>query len=335
MITLKLKERFNFSENYEMAIECNPAHLNFRHIDLLKEFGFNRISVGIQDFRKDVLDAINRKTSKRPLEDLIKKIKDSGFTGTNIDLVYGLPLQTVDSFKSTIDKAINLGTDRIVTFSYAHVPSVLPRQKILEEIGFPSSESKAKMYENSYDQLTKAGYISIGMDHYSKPDDEFTIALNEKKLHRNFQGYCTRETTGQVYGFGASAISQLDSAYSQNFKNTMEYIRSIEKNNLSVYRGYSLSYNEKVIRHVINSVMCNYYVDFNEVAKYFNCPLYEIINILEYDSSNFQDFIDDNLMKIDGEKITIHKSGRLFTRNISMRFDPLIKQKVGTYSKTI
>ena len=303
MITLKLKERFNFSENYEMAIECNPAHLNFRHIDLLKEFGFNRISVGIQDFRKDVLDAINRKTSKRPLEDLIKKIKDSGFTGTNIDLVYGLPLQTVDSFKSTIDKAINLGTDRIVTFSYAHVPSVLPRQKILEEIGFPSSESKAKMYENSYDQLIKAGYISIGMDHYSKPDDEFSIALNEKKLHRNFQGYCTRETTGQVYGFGASAISQLDSAYSQNFKNTMEYIRSIEKNNLSVYRGYSLSYNEKVIRHVINSVMCNYYVDFNEVAKYFDCPLYEIINILEYDSSNFQDFVDDNLMKIDGEKL--------------------------------
>ena len=335
MITLKLKERFNFSESYEMAIECNPAHLNFRHIDLLKEFGFNRISVGIQDFRKDVLDAINRKTSKRPLEDLIKKIKDSGFTGTNIDLVYGLPLQTVDSFKTTIDKAINLGTDRIVTFSYAHVPSVLPRQKILEEIGFPSSESKAKMYENSYDQLIKAGYISIGMDHYSKPDDEFSIALNEKKLHRNFQGYCTRETTGQVYGFGASAISQLDSAYSQNFKNTMEYIRSIEKNNLSVYRGYSLSYNEKVIRHVINSVMCNYYVDFNEVAKYFNCPLYEIVNILEYDSSNFQDFVDDNLMKIDGEKITIHKSGRLFTRNISMRFDPLIKQKVGTYSKTI
>ena len=335
MITLKLKERFNFSESYEMAIECNPAHLNFRHIDLLKEFGFNRISVGIQDFRKDVLDAINRKTSKRPLEDLIKKIKDSGFTGTNIDLVYGLPLQTVDSFKTTIDKAINLGTDRIVTFSYAHVPSVLPRQKILEEIGFPSSESKAKMYENSYDQLIKAGYISIGMDHYSKPDDEFTIALNEKKLHRNFQGYCTRETTGQVYGFGASAISQLDSAYSQNFKNTMEYIRGIEKNNLSVYRGYSLSYNEKVIRHVINSVMCNYYVDFNEVAKYFNCPLYEIVNILEYDSSNFQDFVDDNLMKIDGEKITIHKSGRLFTRNISMRFDPLIKQKVGTYSKTI
>ena len=191
------------------------------------------------------------------------------------------------------------------------------------------------MYENSYDQLTKAGYVSVGMDHYSKPHDEFAIALNEKKLHRNFQGYCTRETTGQVYGFGASAISQLDSAYSQNHKNTMEYIRNIEKNNLSVYRGYALTYNEKVIRYVINAVMCNYYVDFREVAKYFNCPLYEIVSILEYDPSNFKDFIADGLMEIDGEKVTIHKSGRLFTRNISMRFDPLVKQKVGTYSKTI
>ncbi len=335
MITLKLKERFNFSENYEMAIECNPAHLNFRHIDLLKEFGFNRISVGIQDFRKDVLDAINRKTSKRPLEDLIKKIKDSGFTGTNIDLVYGLPLQTVDSFKTTIDKAINLGTDRVVTFSYAHVPSVLPRQKILEEIGFPSSESKAKMYENSYDQLTKAGYISIGMDHYSKPDDEFSIALNEKKLHRNFQGYCTRETTGQVYGFGASAISQLDSAYSQNFKNTMEYIRSIEKNNLSVYRGYSLSYNEKVIRHVINSVMCNYYVDFNLIAEEFKTSIEKVYAVLDFTLEKFKDFIEDGLMQFKNDTISVNLSGRLVIRNIVMKFDPMLNTGVGTYSQTI
>ena len=213
-ITNTLKDYFDFSKNYEMAIECNPAHLEFRHIELLKKFGFNRISVGIQDFRNDVLDAINRKPSKRPIEEIIKKIQDEGFTGTNLDLVYGLPLQTVDSFKKTVDKAISLNTDRIVTFSYAHVPSVIPRQKVLENIGFPTSDEKALMYENSYNQLIKAGYVSIGMDHYSKPNDEFALALNQKKLHRNFQGYCTLETTGQVYGFGASSISQLDSAYS-------------------------------------------------------------------------------------------------------------------------
>ena len=334
-ITNKLKEKFDFAENYEMAIECNPAHLEFRHIELLKKFGFNRISIGIQDFRDDVLDAINRRPSKRPMEDIVKKIFDEGFTGTNIDLVYGLPLQTVDSFKETVERAIKLNTERIVTFSYAHVPSVIPRQKVLEDVGFPSAGDKAKMYENSYDQLIKAGYVSIGMDHYSKPNDEFAVALKEKQLHRNFQGYCTRATTGQVYGFGASSISQLDSAYSQNIKTTSQYIENIENNNLAVLRGYSLNDNEKIVRYIINSIMCNYYVDLHQVANYFGRSIYDIKKVIQYSESNFSDFISDGLIDINKDVITIHKKGRLFTRNISMRFDPLINNNVGTYSNTI
>lgn len=334
-ITNKLKEKFDFAENYEMAIECNPAHLEFRHIELLKKFGFNRISIGIQDFRDDVLDAINRRPSKRPMEDIVKKIFDEGFTGTNIDLVYGLPLQTVDSFKETVERAIKLNTERIVTFSYAHVPSVIPRQKVLEDVGFPSAADKAKMYENSYDQLIKAGYVSIGMDHYSKPNDEFAVALKEKQLHRNFQGYCTRATTGQVYGFGASSISQLDSAYSQNIKTTSQYIENIENNNLAVLRGYSLNDNEKIVRYIINSIMCNYYVDLHQVANYFARSIYDIKKVIQYSESNFNDFISDGLIDINDDVITVHKRGRLFTRNISMRFDPLINKKVGTYSNTI
>ena len=334
-ITNKLKEKFDFAENYEMAIECNPAHLEFRHIELLKKFGFNRISIGIQDFRDDVLDAINRRPSKRPMEDIVKKIFDEGFTGTNIDLVYGLPLQTVDSFKETVERAIKLNTERIVTFSYAHVPSVIPRQKVLEDVGFPSAADKAKMYENSYDQLIKAGYVSIGMDHYSKPNDEFAVALKEKQLHRNFQGYCTRATTGQVYGFGASSISQLDSAYSQNIKTTSQYIENIENNNLAVLRGYSLNDNEKIVRYIINSIMCNYYVDLHQVANYFARSICDIKKVIQYSESNFNDFISDGLIDINDDVITVHKRGRLFTRNISMRFDPLINKKVGTYSNTI
>ena len=334
-VTNKLKEKFDFAENYEMAIECNPAHLEFRHIELLKKFGFNRISIGIQDFRDDVLDAINRRPSKRPMEDIVKKIFDEGFTGTNIDLVYGLPLQTVDSFKETVERAIKLNTERIVTFSYAHVPSVIPRQKVLEDVGFPSASDKAKMYENSYDQLIKAGYVSIGMDHYSKPNDEFAVALKEKQLHRNFQGYCTRATTGQVYGFGASSISQLDSAYSQNIKTTSQYIENIENNNLAVLRGYSLNDNEKIVRYIINSIMCNYYVDLHQVANYFGRSIYDIKKVIQFSESNFSDFISDGLIDINKDVITIHKKGRLFTRNISMRFDPLINNNVGTYSNTI
>ena len=334
-ITNTLKEKFDFSDNYEMAIECNPAHLEFRHIELLKKFGFNRISVGIQDFRDDVLDAINRRSSKRPIEEIISKISDEGFTGTNIDLVYGLPLQTVDSFSKTIERAIKLNTDRIVTFSYAHVPSVIPRQKVLDNIGFPSSDEKAQMYEESYESLINAGYISIGMDHYSKPHDEFAIALKEKKLHRNFQGYCTRETTGQVYGFGASSISQLDSAYSQNIKTTSEYIKSIEKKGLAVLRGYALNKNEKIIRHIINSIMCNYYVDLDQVSNYFDVPVGEVKEIINFSESNFKDFISDELLVINKNHIKVNGKGRLFTRNISMRFDPLVEKNIGTYSKTI
>ncbi len=334
-ITNKLYDEFEFASFYEMAIECNPAHLEFKHIELLKKFGFNRISLGIQDFRNDVLEAINRKPSKHPIEEIISKIKSEGFTGTNIDLVYGLPLQTVSSFKNTVERAIELKTERLVTFSYAHVPSVLPRQKILEKIGFPSSNDKASMYENSYKKFVNSGYVSIGMDHYSLPEDEFAVALKNKNLHRNFQGYCTRETTGQVYAFGASAISQLNSAYSQNIKNAAQYIKAIETNNLAIFRGYSVTKEQKVIRDVINNLMCNYYVDFNDIANNNEISIDELYEIIDFSYENFDDFIEDGILEIKNEKVNVFENGRLFTRNIAMKFDPLVKKNIGTYSKTI
>ena len=334
-VTNKLYETFDFSANYEMAIECNPAHLEFNHIELLQKFGFNRISLGIQDFRTDVLEGINRKPSKYPIEKIVKKIEDEGFTGTNIDLVYGLPYQTPENFSETVDRAIKLNTDRVVTFSYAHVPSVLPRQKILEKIGFPSSSDKALMYEIAYEKLLKAGYVSIGMDHYSKPEDEFAIALNNKQLHRNFQGYCTRETTGQVYAFGASSISQLDSAYIQNIKNASQYINSIEKNNLAVLRGYSVTNEQKIIREIINSIMCNYFVDLNKISKKYKVSTSDIYKIVKFKEDLLDDFISDGILNFKSGIIAINEKGRLFTRNIAMRFDPMIDQKVGTYSNTV
>ena len=334
-ITNTIKESFTFADNYEMAIECSPAYFEFKHIELLKKFGFNRISVGIQDFKQDVLDAINRKGPKLPVIDLINKIKDEGFTGTNIDLVYGLPLQTIESFNDTIDKAISLDTDRIVTFSYAHVPSVIERQKVLEKIGFPSLKDKAKMYQNAYDKFTEAGYVAIGMDHFAKPHDEFAIALENKNLHRNFQGYCTRATTGQVYGFGASSISQLHSAYSQNEKNAAKYIKRIEKNGLAVIRGYQMKDRDKIVRQIINEVMCNYYVDIYVVAKYFGVNTEKVYEAVDFSIDKFEEFIKDGLMSIQGHEIKVNEIGRLVIRNIAMRFDPLLTKKVGVYSKTI
>ena len=334
-ITEKILMCFNLNDEYEMAIECSPAHLDYRHIELLKSYGFNRISLGIQDFDGKVLDAINRRRPKRPISKMVEKIHSEGFRGTNIDLVYGLPLQTVKNFNKTIEKAIDLNTDRIVTFSYAHVPSILPRQKILENIGFPSAEEKAEMYNNAYKKFTDAGYVPIGMDHFCRPDDEFYLALNNNQLHRNFQGYCTTRTTGQVYGFGASSISQLFSAYSQNVKNAAQYIKMINQKNTAVLRGYNLERNEKIIRDVINSVMCNYYVDFSEIAKKYESDSDEIKEIVGFDNEKFKDFVDLNFMKIENDKIIIYDNARLYIRNIAMEFDPLLNKKIGTYSKTI
>ena len=169
----------------------------------------------------------------------------------------------------------------------------------------------------------------------SRPGDEFDIALQNKQLHRNFQGYCTRETTGQVYGFGASSISQLDSAYSQNIKNAAQYINAIEKNNLAVLRGYEVDIKQKIVREIINSIMCNYYLDLELIAEKYDLNISKIIDIVNFNKDKFQDFIDDNLLIIEGYKLTVFEKGRLFTRNIAMRFDPLINQKVGTYSNTI
>ena len=334
-VTKKIKECFDLNDEYEMAIECSPAHLDFKHVELLKNFGFNRISLGIQDFDEKVLDAINRRRPKHPINKIIKKIHDEGFTGTNIDLVYGLPLQTVDNFNKTIDRAIQLNTDRIVTFSYAHVPSILPRQKILENIGFPSAEEKAEMYENAYKKFTQAGYVAIGMDHFCRPNDEFYLALKNNQLHRNFQGYCTTKTTGQVYGFGASSISQLSSAYSQNVKNAAQYIKKIKEKNTAVLRGYKLNKNEKIIRDVINSIMCNYYVDFSEISERYNTNSKNVKEILDFKNEKFNDFLDLNLMRIKDDSISISQNARLFIRNIAMEFDPLLNNKIGTYSKTI
>ena len=334
-VTDKIKSTFKLDENYEMAIECSPAYFVLKHIDQLKEYGFNRISIGLQDFDEKILNAINRKPSKIPVNNIITKIKNTGFSGTNIDLVYGLPLQTVEGFNNTLKKAIELDVDRIAVFSYAHVPSVIPRQKILEKFTFPSAEEKASMYNNAYKIFKDFGYQPIGMDHFAKPSDELSIALKNKELHRNFQGYCTLKTTGQVYGFGASSISQLHSSYSQNEKNAAKYIKFIENNKFATFRGYNLNKNEKIIRKIINEIMCNYYVDLAKVAKEFNTKIEEIIELTSFREDRFKDFIEDEILEISNNKIKVSTKGRIVIRNIAMRFDPLMIKNTKSYSKTI
>ena len=187
----------------------------------------------------------------------------------------------------------------------------------------------------SLKMLTKQGYISIGMDHYAKPDDELALALKERKLHRNFQGYCTRETTGQVYGFGVSSITQLWGAYSQNEKNIKKYIKKIEEHDFAVERGYILTKKDQIRRTVINEIMCNNFLDFSLIADNFNLSLEKIKEIVSYNPDKLKDFEQDDLVVIKNNTVKVNPQGRLVIRNIAMAFDPFLKMDNSQYSKTI
>ncbi|MDD5569763.1 MAG: oxygen-independent coproporphyrinogen III oxidase [Bacteroidales bacterium] len=331
----KIKSIYTLSSNCEIAIECNPAYLELNDIDDLAKMGFNRISFGIQDFNAEVLSAVNRKPSKYPVEQIIERTRKNNFKGINIDLIYGLPLQTPESFENTIKKTIGIYPNRIVTFSYAHVPWFNEEQKKLEKYKLPLPEEKLSMLATALNLLTENGYEFIGMDHYAKSTDELAIAKKEKKLHRNFQGYCTKETTGQVLAFGASAISQLAGAYSQNFKNPDKYISLIENTGFATERGYTLTNDDKIRREIINEIMCNGYIDFTEIAKCLNFSVYEVKNAVDFSSDKFKEFENDKLLTIKGDFIQVSETGMLVVRNIAMAFDPLLKIEDNKYSKTV
>lgn len=326
---------FTIAPKAEIAMECSPAYLEFSDIDELTKMGFNRMSLGIQDFREDVLKIVNRMGPKHPVQDIVAYLRTKGFRGINLDFIYGLPLQTAESFKETLKQAIAIRPDRIVTFSYAHVPWVKKAQKILEKTGLPGPEEKMEMLINTIAQLEEAGYISIGIDHFVLPDDDLAIAYQEKKLHRNFQGYCTLETTGQVYGFGASAIGQFWGAYAQNIKEFPKYIEAIESTGYAIERGYKLNNEEQIIRTIVNNIMCNGVLSFDEVAAQFNLSGQDIKNLVRFNPKNFNDFIADGLMDLKDDQIRVHDKGFIFARNIAMALDPAFNQEENIYSKTV
>lgn len=326
---------FVFTKTPEIAMECHPAMLDATYIDKLVQLKFNRFSLGIQDFNQKVLDNVNRDAPEIPVEELVKMIRSYKGTSVNLDFIYGLPFQDENSFAETIKKAIEISPDRLVTFSYAHVPWVKKSQKILEARGLPSAEKKLAMFETGFKLLTENGYVAIGLDHFAKPDDELNIALENRTLHRNFQGYCTRETTGQVYAFGTTGISQLDSAYVQNVKDTNTYVEQINLEKFTVEKGYLLNKTQKIIRHVINEVMCNFYVSWKEVAQLFNISEEEIKATIVYDEMSLNAFLSDGLLTFTSDEIAISDLGKFFIRNIAASLDPGMKMATQKFSKAL
>ena len=327
----RLLSTFSSIDNPEIAIECHPGYLDERYWQSLTDAGFNRFSIGIQDFNEKVLKASNRKSSLLPLEIIFQILRQKN-ASINLDLLYGLPLQTAESFVHSISKAIELQPDRLVTFSYAHVPWVNKRQLLLEKKGLPAQEEKSRMYEQAREILKHAGYQAIGLDHFVKPSDELFTALQNRQLHRNFQGYCTRRTTGQVYAFGVTAISQLSSAYAQNSKSIDDYIERINQG-LATVKGYSLSEEEQITREVIETLMCNYSLDWQDLSERLALPVEKIKRATAYNPARLQEFAADGIIVFDENRVEIMPEGRLFVRNVAAALDILMLHTDKTFSK--
>ncbi|MBF0574650.1 oxygen-independent coproporphyrinogen III oxidase [Dysgonomonas sp. GY617] len=331
-INKMLLEGFETIDRPEIAIECHPGYLDEAYWNDLIDAGFNRISIGIQDFNEDVLKASNRKPSKMPVADIVRLLKSKG-VAVNMDFIYGLPLQTADSFADTIKQAIEIQPDRLVTFSYAHVPWVNPAMMNLEKLGLPTPQDKNKIYETAKHLLNDAGYKTVGLDHFVQPNDELYIAQKTKALHRNFQGYCTRRTTGQVYAFGVTGISQLTAAYSQNTKDLKKYIEQVNKGELPVLKGYRLNNDEQITREVITSLMCNYEIVWADLASLLNVSVEEIKNALNYNEDNLKTFAEDGIIEFNSDYIKILPDATPFVRNIAASLDKLMMNTDKRFSK--
>ncbi|MBN1119420.1 MAG: oxygen-independent coproporphyrinogen III oxidase [Bacteroidales bacterium] len=327
---------FSFIDRPEIAIEIHPGIINKAYIDELFNAGFNRFSIGIQDFDENVLKSVNRKPSAIPIEELMHYMRSNPQTaGLNLDFIYGLTGQTVENFTNAIQKAIEVRPDRLVTFSYAHVPWLKKHQQILKKKGLPSSDEKLNMFLAAYNLLQKEGYQPIGFDHFALPDDELSLALNNHYLHRNFQGYCTRRTTGQVYAFGVSGISQIDNGFAQNTKDIFKYNHLLNNGILPTEKGITINYEQKIIRELIIQLMCNQYINWAQIAKSFNTSAEKIKQLVNFNQDQLDTLVSDGLISYTNDDLRVSEIGNFFIRNIAVLFDPAYKLVENKYSKTV
>ncbi|MBZ0182552.1 MAG: oxygen-independent coproporphyrinogen III oxidase [Melioribacteraceae bacterium] len=328
-----IKQSFDFKENSEEGCEIDPRGLTKAHLEALRNGGFNRISMGVQDFNEKVQKAVNRIQPEDMTRQVVNWVRELGFESINLDLIYGLPFQTVDEFAKTVDTIIDISPDRIAVFNYAHVPWMKKHMALIRPEDIPVPEEKLAILKMTVEKLTSAGYVFIGMDHFAKPEDEMAVALREKKLYRNFQGYSTHAGT-DLYGMGITSISQIGQVYAQNIKREKPYFEYLDEGNLPIERGYKLNQDDLLRRDVITKVMCDFELDFDWVEQKYKI---DFEKYFAYALSNFGEMIDDGLVTIEKRKLTISEMGRLMIRNVAMNFDGYIERKQDTarYSRTV
>ena len=312
-----INQHFKFADKAEISIEINPRYVDKNYIFFLKEIGFNRISFGIQDFNPQVQEAVNRVQPESLLFNVMEWIKDAGFESVNVDLIYGLPFQTMHSFKETIQKTIKLDPDRIAIFNFAYIPWMKPVQKNIPEFALPKPHEKLEIWQMSIQELTEQGYVFIGMDHFAKPNDELAIAQQNSALKRNFQGYTTKPEA-ELYGFGLTSISMLEDTYAQNYKRLKEYYQAIDQGILPVSKGFKLSRDDVLRRDVIMQIMSNFYLDKSQIESKYHL---DFDTYFAEELMRMSPLIADGLVQSNYDSIVVTNLGRLLVRNIAFLFD--------------
>ncbi|AFN73851.1 oxygen-independent coproporphyrinogen III oxidase [Melioribacter roseus P3M-2] len=326
-----INSNFEMLPEAEKGCEIDPRGLTKEHLAALRNGGFNRISMGVQDFNDKVQKAVNRIQPEDMTRQVVGWVRELGFHSINLDLIYGLPFQTLETFESTVDKIIDISPDRIAVFNYAHVPWLKKHMGLIKPEDLPKPEVKLQILKMTIEKLTSAGYVFIGMDHFAKPEDELAVALREKKLYRNFQGYSTH-SGADLYAMGITSISQIGRIYAQNYKKEKEYFEALDNETFPIERGYYLSDDDLLRREVITKIMCDFELDFKTIEDKFNI---EFENYFSNALEGLKEFAGDNLVEIDKRKITVTPMGRLLIRNIAMNFDKYLEKENAKYSRTI
>jgi oxygen-independent coproporphyrinogen-3 oxidase len=328
------KRFFSFRPDAEIALEVDPRVTTFEQLEKLTAEGFNRMSMGVQDFDPTVQQAVNRIQSFEQTRDLIVRGRELGMHSINIDLIYGLPHQTPESFHTTLEKALELSPDRVAVYSFALVPWIKAHQKYLPQESLPSPETKLELLTIARDAFMGAGYVDIGMDHFAKPNDSLSVAQREGRLWRNFMGY-TNLRAADILGFGVSAIGYVDDAFVQNVKKLTEYYEAISAGELPVERGYALSRDDLARQRVIQELMCNFVVRKSDVEREFSI---DFDQYFAEDLALLQPLVAEGLAENSAERVEAHGYGKLFVRNIAMQFDRYLREKKRekpTFSRTV
>ncbi|MEB3245838.1 MAG: oxygen-independent coproporphyrinogen III oxidase [Vampirovibrionales bacterium] len=320
-----LADRFSILPSAEIALEVDPRVTSAEQLAVLRKQGFNRISLGVQDFDPLVQETIHRVQSLAQTSTLIQSARDLGYGGVNLDLIYGLPHQTAGSFAETVKTVIDLNPDRIALYHYAHVPWMAPHQAQMPEAAIPNSETKIEIFTDALEALSQAGYVYIGMDHFAKPQDELAKALEKGQLHRNFMGYTVRNTqSSHLLGFGVSAISDFGVGYAQNHRKLATYYEALtEKLTPPVFRGVYLTPDDHVRRAVIQALLCQGRLAFESIENTF-LPVLHAGGFETYFAKSLQALkqpMQDGLIEAGDRVLTLTPLGRVLARNVAMAFD--------------